>query len=146
LPEVLEAMLPFFMEHYGNSLSIHTFGLYARDAIKEARKDIAQLINAETSEQIYFTSDITEAANWAVKGSAEALKRYGNHIIISDIEHPSILESANWLEKQGFTITRLKVDSAGNIDINSYEIKYYRQNNPCCYSDCKRRYRHNFTN
>ncbi len=119
LPEVLEAMLPFFTEHYGNSSSIHSFGLYARDAIKEARKYIAQLINAETSEQIYFTSDTTEAANWAVKGSAEALKRYGNHIITSEIEHPSILESLSWLEKQGFTITRLKVDSEGNIDINS---------------------------
>lgn len=116
LPEVIEAMLPFFNEQYGNASSLHRLGLYAKDAIEEARKKIARLINAESPEQIYFTSDATESANWAIKGSAEALKRYGNHIILSAVEHPSILESAAWLEKQGFSITKIPVDSDGKVN------------------------------
>ncbi|MEI7729049.1 MAG: cysteine desulfurase family protein [Verrucomicrobiota bacterium] len=115
LPEVFEAMKPFFMEAFGNASSLHQHGLRVRDALATARQQIAALINAESSEDIFFTSDGTESANLAIKGVAYANQRRGNHIVISEIEHPSIINSIEFLEKQGFTCTRVKVDTQGFI-------------------------------
>ncbi|HEY3852973.1 MAG TPA: cysteine desulfurase family protein [Verrucomicrobiae bacterium] len=116
LPEVLEAMKPFFAEAYGNPSSLHQEGLRARDAMDEARGKIARFINAESAADIIFTSDGTESANLAVKGAAWANQRKGNHIIMSKIEHPSVLNSVAFLEKHGFSSTRVDVDSEGRID------------------------------
>lgn len=116
LPEVFEAMKPFFMEAFGNPSSLHQHGLRVRDAIAKARSQIAALINAESPEEIFFTSDGTESANLAVKGVAYANQRKGNHFVICETEHPSVINSIEFLEKQGFTCTRVKVDSEGVIN------------------------------
>ena len=116
LPEVMEAMRPFFAEAYGNPSSLHRHGLLARDALARARSQIAAFINAESPEEILFTADSTEAANLAIKGAAAANRRNGNHIILSQIEHPSVIASTEMLEAQGFTTTRVKVDGQGTID------------------------------
>jgi cysteine desulfurase len=116
LAEVLDAMKPFFTEAFGNPSSLHQHGLRARDAMDEARVRIARLINAESPEDIIFTSDGTESANLAVKGTAWANRRKGNHIVLSKIEHPSVLNSAAFLEKHGFTSTLVDVDGEGAID------------------------------
>ena len=106
-PRVLKAMLPYFTEKFGNTMSLHSFGQEAKIALEKSRKTIADLIKAESNE-IVFTSSATESNNIALKGIAFANKDKGKHIIISSIEHPCIMESANWLEKQGFKITKLK--------------------------------------
>src|ERR1700691_3817068 len=110
LPEVLDAMKPFFTEAFGNPSSLHQHGLRARDALDDARAKIARLINAESPADIIFTSDGTESANLAVKGSAWANRRKGNHIVLSKIEHPSVLNSVGFLDKHGFTSTLVDVD------------------------------------
>jgi len=119
-PEVFEAMRPFFTEHFGNVSSLHQYGLRARDAVQRARTQVAALINAESPDDIIFTSDGTESANLAVKGVAYANQRRGNHIIISAIEHPAIINSIEFLEKQGFVCTRVPVDSFGFINPEDY--------------------------
>jgi cysteine desulfurase len=116
LPEVLEAMKPFLAEHFGNASSLHQRGLRARDAIELARSQVASFINAGSAESIIFTSDGTEAANLAVKGTAWANQRRGKHLILSGIEHPAVLNSAAFLEAQGFACTRLPVDRLGRVD------------------------------
>jgi cysteine desulfurase len=116
LPEVFEAMKPYFMEAFGNPSSLHQHGLRVRDAIAKARSQIAALINAESPEEIFFTSDGTESANLAVKGVAYANQRKGNHFVICETEHPSVINSVEFLEKQGFTCTRVKVDKEGLIN------------------------------
>ena len=116
LPEVFAAMKPYFTEAFGNPSSLHQHGLRARDAVAKARAQIAALINAESPDDILFTSDGTESANLAVKGVAYANRRKGNHIVVSEIEHPSILNSAAFLEDQGFTCTKVKVDHEGFVD------------------------------
>ncbi len=116
LPEVLEAMQPFFTEAYGNPSSLHRHGLLARDALDKARAQIAAFINAAAPEEIIFTSDGTEAGNLAVKGAAAANERSGNHLIISATEHPAVIASAEYLESRGFACTRLKVDAEGVVD------------------------------
>ncbi len=116
LPEVVDAMKPFFTEAFGNPSSLHQHGLRARDALDEARGKIAQFINAESPSDIIFTSDGTESANLAIKGAAWANQRKGNHIVLSKIEHPSVLNSVAFLEKHGFTSTRVDVDGDGAID------------------------------
>ncbi len=116
LPEVFEAMKPYFMEAFGNPSSLHQHGLRVRDAIAKARGQIAALINAESPEEIFFTSDGTESANLAVKGVAYANQRKGNHFVICETEHPSVINSVEFLEKQGFTCTRVKVDKEGLIN------------------------------
>ncbi|HZM04859.1 MAG TPA: cysteine desulfurase family protein [Candidatus Saccharimonadales bacterium] len=116
LPEVFEAMRPFFTEAFGNPSSLHQHGVRARDAIAQARSQIAALINAESPDDIIFTSDGTESSNLAVKGAALASQRRGNHIVLSEIEHPSVIESVKYLEQHGFTATRVKVDHEGFID------------------------------
>ena len=116
LPEVFEAMRPFFAEAFGNPSSLHRHGLQARDAMAKARAQVASLVNAESAEEIIFTSGGTESANLAVKGVAYANKRRGNHIVLSDIEHPSIHNSVEFLAKEGFSFSRVKVDSEGWVD------------------------------
>ncbi|OFW56428.1 MAG: cysteine desulfurase NifS [Candidatus Solincola sediminis] len=114
-PEVLEAMLPYFKEGFGNPSSIYQEGREARKAIEAAREKVAQALGAESSE-IFFTSGGTEADNLAVLGVARANAKKGNHIVTSAIEHHAVLEPCHWLEKEGFRITRLPVDSGGLVD------------------------------
>jgi cysteine desulfurase len=116
LPEVFEAMRPYFTENFGSPSSLHQHGLRAREALAQARSQVAALINAESPDDIIFTSGGTESANLAVKGAALASQRRGNHIVVSEIEHPSVLESVKFLEKFGFTSTRVKVDGEGMVD------------------------------
>lgn len=114
-PEVLDAMLPYFKDHFGNPLSIYEPGIKAREALENARTQTASLINAQPCE-IIFTSSGAEANNFALKGIAFAHQNKGKHIIVSKIEHHSILNSARFLEKSGFAVTYLPVDKTGLID------------------------------
>src|SRR5437867_5545474 len=116
LPEVFEAMEPFFSEACGSPSSLHQLGLRARDALGRARAQVAALINAESPDEIVFTSGGTESANLAVKGTAYANQRRGDHIVISEIEHPSVINSVEFMKKQGFNCTRVKVDPEGFVD------------------------------
>ena len=116
LPEVFEAMKPFFSEACGSPSSLHQLGLRARDALARARAQVAALINAESPDEIVFTSGGTESANLAVKGTAYANPRRGDHIVISEIEHPSVINSIEFLEKRDFRCTRVKVDPEGFVD------------------------------
>lgn len=115
-PEVREAMLPFLSRHFGNPSSLHQHGARARDAMATARAQMAALIHAESPDDILFTSDGTESANLAIKGAAWAGQRRGNHIVISETEHPAVIHSAEFLEKHGFTCARVKVDRHGFVD------------------------------
>jgi cysteine desulfurase len=114
-PRVLRTMELYFSEKFGNTMSLHSFGQEAKTALEESREIVADLIGAKPSEVI-FTSSATESNNLALKGVAFANRKKGNHIIISSIEHSCIMESAKWLESQGFEITRLKVDKYGLVD------------------------------
>jgi len=116
LPEVFDAMKPYFTEAFGNPSSLHQHGLRVRDALAKARSQYAALINAESPDDIIFTSDGTESANLAIKGVAYANQRKGTHLVVSETEHPSVINSIEFLEKQGFTCTRVKVDKEGVID------------------------------
>ena len=120
-PEVLAAMLPYLAEHFGAPASFHRHGLRARDALEKARAQVAALINAESSEEIIFTSGATEAANLAVKGTASAEQRRGNHIVVTATEHLSVLNSVEALEKQGFTCTKVPVDAEGFVQPEAVE-------------------------
>ena len=115
LPEVVDAMLPFLKEKYGNPSSMHSMGEEVTDAMDEAREKIAALINAK-SQEIYFTSGGTEANNWALKGGLFANRAKGNHLITSSIEHFSIMHAIKALEKMGIEVTRLPVDKYGSVD------------------------------
>jgi cysteine desulfurase len=119
-PRVYEAMIPYFKEKFANPSSIHTMGREIRDDIEEARKKVASLINADSNE-IIFTGSGTESDNIAIKGMAYGLKAKGKHIITSKIEHKAVLECCTSLEKEGYQITYLSVDSNGVIDINELE-------------------------
>jgi len=114
-PRVVKAMLPYFSKKFGNTMSLHSFGQEAKEVLEESRETIANFIGAKPNE-IIFTGSATESNNLTLKGIALANKDRGNHIIISSIEHPCIMESAEWLESQGFEITRLKVDKYGLVD------------------------------
>lgn len=115
-PRVFEAMKPYFTEIFGNPSSLHRQGLQVRDALNKARAQFAALIHAESPDDILFTSGGTEANNLAIKGVAYANQRKGNHIVLCETEHPSVLESIAFLEKQGFTSTKVKVDSRGILN------------------------------
>lgn len=115
LPEVFEAMKPYFIEAFGNPSSVHQLGLQARDALAKAREQIAALINAELPEDIIFTSGGTEAVNLAVKGAAYSNQKCGQHIVATEIEHPAVLNSIEFLEKQGFRCSKVKPDREGRI-------------------------------
>ncbi len=121
LPEAFEAMRPYFTEFYGNASSLHQHGLRVRDALKKARQQMAALINAESEEEIFFTSDGTESSNLAIKGVAYANERKGKHLVISATEHPSVVNSVEFLEKQGWTCTRVPVDPEGRVDLKALE-------------------------
>ncbi len=114
-PEVLEAMLPFFKENFGNPSSIHWAGREARKYLDISREQVANLLNCRPSE-IVFTSSGTESDNFAIKGVAELLKDKGNHIITTRIEHPAVLNTCKYLETEGYRVTYLPVDSYGMVD------------------------------
>ena len=113
--EVLEKMLPYFTDKFGNANSMHSFGQEGAYAVDEARRKIAELIGAKPTE-IYFTSGGTEADNWAIKGMAAKLRKKGNHIITSSIEHAAIISSCHQLEEFGFEVTFLPVDKTGKVN------------------------------
>ncbi|NLC42646.1 MAG: cysteine desulfurase NifS [Clostridiales bacterium] len=114
-PEVLEEMLPYFTEKYGNPSSVHSFGRESRKALDLARDRVAKAINCDSSD-IYFTGSGTESDNWAIKGVALANKKKGNHIITSSIEHHAVMHTCNQLEREGFIVTYLPVDKYGLVD------------------------------
>lgn len=116
-PEVVEAMLPYFTELYGNPSSVYDFATPARQAVAQARETIAAAIGAKTNE-IYFTAGGSESDNWAIKATAEAYRSKGNHIITSKIEHHAVLHTCQHLEKQGFEVTYLDVDENGTVKLD----------------------------
>ncbi len=115
-PEVVEAMLPYFTEYYGNASSIYEFGAKSKEAITKARETIANALGARDNE-IYFTAGGSEADNWAIKATAEAYRDKGNHIITSKIEHHAVLHTCQYLEKNGFEVTYLDVDEQGMVKL-----------------------------
>ena len=116
-PEVVEAMMPYFTESYGNPSSLYGFASQSKDAIAQARETIANTIGAKAKE-IYFTAGGSESDNWALKATADLLKDKGRHIITSAIEHHAIMHTCDYLEKQGFEITYVGVDENGKIKLD----------------------------
>ena len=112
--DVLKEMLPFLPENYGNASSLYTPGLIARRALDEAREKVATLINAKPNE-VYFTGCGSESDNWVLKGVASALKNKGNHIITTVTEHPAMLRTCEYLEKNGYEVTYLGIDDQGRL-------------------------------
>ncbi len=113
-PEVLEAMLPYFSEKYGNASSVYKLAQENKKAIDNARRVVAQLLGAQPNE-IFFTSGGTESDNWALRGIASSLKEKGNHLITTKIEHHAVLHTCQYLESQGFEVTYLDVDENGLV-------------------------------
>ncbi|HEY6728450.1 MAG TPA: IscS subfamily cysteine desulfurase [Polyangiaceae bacterium] len=121
-PRVLQAMLPYFTEIYGNAASrTHRFGWEGEAAVSDARETIAQFIGAESEKEIVFTSGATESNNLAVKGVAEYYKGRGNHIVTTVIEHKAVLDSCKRLEKEGYEVTYVGVGSSGVVDPKAIE-------------------------
>lgn len=118
-PDVLEVMLPYWKEEYGNPSSIYQIGSRAKAAIEEARAKIAEIFHAKPKE-IYFTSCGTESDNWAIISYALANRTKGNHIITSKIEHHAVLHSCAWLEKNGYEVTYLDVDEYGRVSVDDF--------------------------
>ena len=115
-PEVVQAMLPYFSEYYGNPSSIYDFAGKSKEAITKGREQIAEVLGAK-KEEIYFTAGGSESDNWALKATFEAYKAKGNHIITTKIEHHAILHTCEYLEKRGYEITYLPVDEFGSVSI-----------------------------
>lgn len=113
-PEVLEAMLPYFTQKFGNASSIYTLGRESKKAVEEAREKVAAAFGAQAKE-IFFTGSGTEADNWAIKGVAYANRQKGNHIITTAIEHHAVLHTCQYLESEGFEVTYLPVDENGLV-------------------------------
>lgn len=113
--EVMEAMLPYFLDHYGNPSSIYSIARQSKKVVESARETVARALGADPGE-IYFTSGGTESDNWALKGIASANRKKGDHIITTAIEHHAVLNTAKYLEKQGFKVTYLPVDNQGQVD------------------------------
>ena len=116
-PEVVDVMLPYFTEHYGNPSSIYGFAAKNKDIITRQREVIADALGANANE-IYFTAGGSESDNWALKATAECYKSKGNHIITTKIEHHAILHTCEYLEKQGFEVTYLDVDENGVVKLD----------------------------
>lgn len=116
-PEVVEAMLPYFSENYGNASTIYSLGSAGKKAINESRRIIAEVLGAKP-EEIYFTAGGSEADNWALKATAEAYADKGKHIITTKIEHHAVLHTCEYLEKQGFEVTYLEVDQDGMVKLD----------------------------
>ena len=119
-PEVLEAMLPYFCDQFGNPSSVHWAGRMVGGAIEKAREQVAELLNCSAAE-IIFLSCGSEGDNYAIKGTADALKDKGNHIITTSVEHPAVLETCEALEKDGFEVTYLGVDQDGMLNLAELE-------------------------
>lgn len=119
-PEVVEAMLPYFTEHYGNPSSIYSFAAANKEVISKQRETIAGVIGAKENE-IYFTAGGTEADNWALTATAEAYGAKGKHIITTKIEHHAVLHTCEYLQKRGYEVTYLDVDEYGVVDPKSVE-------------------------
>ena len=115
--EVLEEMLPYFSEKYGNPSSVYSLGSASRVAVEKAREQVAKALGADKSE-IFFTAGGSESDNWAIKGAAYKNRKKGNHIITTKIEHHAVLHTCEYLEKQGFEVTYLDVDSDGLISLD----------------------------
>jgi cysteine desulfurase len=116
---VLEAMKPYFTEAFGNPSSVHSLGQEAKKAVEEVRKHVADLIGAETKDEIIFTSGATESNNLAIKGVAYRNKGKGDHLITSTIEHMSVINTFKYLQKEGFKTTFVPVDKYGTIDVEA---------------------------
>ena len=116
-PQVVEAMLPYFTEYYGNPSSVYEFSGISKKAVTDAREILAQSIGAKTQE-IYFTAGGSESDNWASKAAAEAFGKKGKHIITSKIEHHAVLHTCEHLEKQGYEVTYLDVDEDGMVKLD----------------------------
>ncbi|MDD5439718.1 MAG: cysteine desulfurase NifS [Candidatus Omnitrophica bacterium] len=117
-PAVLEAMMPFFREQFGNASSVHEFGRVTRMAVDRARDSIAKFLGISSASELVFTSGGTESDNFAVLGVAKALRDKGQHIVTSAIEHSAILNTCKFLEKEGYKVTYLKVDEHGLVDLD----------------------------
>ena len=113
--EVLEAMKPYYREHFGNPSSMYESGRYAKNALDKAREDVAKCINAKYNNEVYFTACGTESDNWALKGIMEANKAKGKHLITTAAEHHAIMDTAEYLQKQGYDVTFLPVDEYGRV-------------------------------
>lgn len=119
-PEVLEAMLPYFTEKFGNPSSIYSISAATKKAVTDARELLAGTIHT-TAENIYFTAGGSESDNWALKAAAEAYEQKGKHIITTKIEHHAILHTCEYLEQKGFEVTYLDVDENGLVDLETLE-------------------------
>lgn len=119
-PAVVEAMLPYFTDNYGNASSIYSIGAKSKAAIAQSRETIAGVLGAKP-EEIYFTAGGTESDNWALKATADAYKAKGKHIITSKIEHHAILHTCEYLEKHGFEVTYVDVDENGIVKLDQLE-------------------------
>lgn len=118
--EVVEAMLPYFKDSFGNASSVHSFGREAKKALDTARETVAEILNADFNE-IIFTSGGTESNNLAIKGVAHQYKQRGMHLITSAIEHPAVLNPMKELEKEGFTVTYLPVNEQGIVSVEAFQ-------------------------
>lgn len=118
--EVLDAMLPYFSEHFGNPSSLYSIAQESKEALEKARGQVASLIGAKANE-VFFTAGGSEADNWALEGVVDALKDKGNHIITTKIEHHAILHTAEYLEKHGIDVTYLDVDAEGRVNPEDVE-------------------------
>jgi cysteine desulfurase len=114
-PAVVEAMLPWHAEQFGNPSTVYSLGLTASAALEQSRETVARILGAEPDE-IYFTSGGTESDNWAVQGAADIQRNKGRHIVTSSIEHHAVLETVEFLEKRGYEVTRVPVDKIGLVD------------------------------
>ena len=111
-PLVIEGMIPYIKEHYGNPSSSHFYGIETKKAVENARRQVAEMLDCQI-EEIIFTSGGSESNNFAIKGIAYAHRKKGNHIITSQIEHPAVMEVCRHLEHYGFSVTYLPVDEFG---------------------------------
>ena len=119
-PEVVDAMLPYFSEYFGNPSRIYALGASSKKALNQARRTIAESLGAK-AEEIYFTAGGSEADNWALKAAAESYGGAGGHIITTKIEHPAILNTCHYLEERGYTVTYLDVDGEGMVNPETVE-------------------------